>query len=133
MEAPRRLAMTNQGISNPPPFSLRLTFEERAGLEQEAGDMSLGAYIRSRLFDASRPAPKRRSKKPVKDHAALAQVLALLGKSHIANNINQLAKAANTGSLPVNIDTERALNDAVRDVANMRRVLLSALNLEDFG
>ncbi|MCA0371435.1 MAG: MobC family plasmid mobilization relaxosome protein [Proteobacteria bacterium] len=125
--------MTNQGISNPPPFSLRLTFEERAGLEQEAGDMSLGAYIRSRLFDASRPAPKRRSKKPVKDHAALAQVLALLGKSHIANNINQLAKAANTGSLPVNIDTERALNDAVRDVANMRRVLLSALNLEDFG
>ena len=125
--------MTNQGISNPPPFSLRLTFEERAGLEQEAGDMSLGAYIRSRLFDASRPAPKRRSKKPVKDHSALAQVLALLGKSHIANNINQLAKAANTGSLPVNIDTERALNDAVRDVANIRRTLLAALNLEDFG
>lgn len=125
--------MTNKGISNPPPFSLRLTFEERASLEQEAGDMSLGAYVRSRLFDNSRAAPKRRSKKPVKDHAALAQVLALLGKSHIANNINQLAKAANTGSLPVNIDTERALNDAVRDVANMRHVLLSALNLDDFG
>lgn len=125
--------MTNKGISNPPPFSLRLTFEERASLEQEAGDMSLGAYVRSRLFDSSRPAPKRRSKKPIKDHAALAQVLALLGKSHIANNINQLAKAANTGSLPVNIETERALNDAVRDVANMRHVLLSALNLDDFG
>lgn len=125
--------MTNQGISNPPPFSLRLTFEERARLEQEAGDMSLGAYVRSRLFDNSRPAPKRRSKKPVKDHAALAQVLALLGKSHIANNINQLAKAANTGSLPVNIETERALNDAVQDVANIRRTLLAALNLDDFG
>ncbi len=125
--------MMNNGISNPPPFSLRLTFEERVKLEQEAGDMSLGAYVRSRLFDESRPASKRRSKKPVKDHAALAQVLALLGKSHIANNINQLARAANTGSLPVNIDTERALNDAVRDVAAMRRILISALNLEDFA
>lgn len=123
----------DKGISNPPPFSLRLTFEERARLEDEAGDMALGAYVRARLFDANRIAPRRRSKKPVKDHAALAHVLALLGKSHISNNINQLAKAANTGSLPVTIDTERALNDAVRDVASMRRLLLAALNLDDFG
>jgi Bacterial mobilisation protein (MobC) len=95
--------------------------------------MTLGAYVRSRLFDQSRVAPRRRSKKPVKDHAALAHVLALLGKSHISNNINQLAKAANTGSLPVTMDTERALNDAVQDVATMRRHLLAALNLDDFG
>ena len=33
------------------PFSLRLTFEERALLEQAAGDMPLGAYIRSKLFE----------------------------------------------------------------------------------
>ena len=95
--------------------------------------MTLGAYVRSRLFDQSRPAPRRRSKKPVKDYAALAHVLALLGKSHISNNINQLAKAANTGSLPVTLETERALNDAVQDVATMRRLLLAALNLDDFG
>ncbi|MCZ8283560.1 MAG: plasmid mobilization relaxosome protein MobC [Aquidulcibacter sp.] len=124
---------SDKGLSNPPPFSLRLTFEERAQLEQEAGDLTLGAYVRSRLFDQSRPAPRRRSKKPVKDHAALAHVLALLGKSHISNNINQLAKAANTGSLPVTLETERALNDAVQDVATMRRLLLAALNLDDFG
>ena len=43
---------------NPPPFSLRLTFEERARLERDAGDMPLGAYIRSRLFD--QPAGDRR-------------------------------------------------------------------------
>ncbi len=34
----------------PPPFSLRLSFEERARLERDAGDMPLGAYIRERLF-----------------------------------------------------------------------------------
>ncbi len=32
------------------PFSLRLTFEERAALEAAAGDMPLGAYIKAVLF-----------------------------------------------------------------------------------
>lgn len=126
------MTFSGKGISNPPPFSLRFTFEEKAKLLEEAGDMSLASYVKSRLFDNFRPAPKRRSKKPVEDHAALAQVLALLGKSHIANNINQLAKAANTGSLPVNIETERALNDAAKDIARMRKMLIEALDLQEF-
>jgi len=33
------------------PFSLRLTFEERAQLEAAAGGEPLGAYIKSVLFD----------------------------------------------------------------------------------
>jgi hypothetical protein len=126
------MTFSGNGISNPPPFSLRFTFEEKAKLLEEAGDMSLASYVKSRLFDNFRPPTKRRNKKPVKDHAALAQVLALLGKSHIANNINQLAKAANTGSLPVNIETERALMDAAKDVARMRKMLIEALDLKDF-
>ena len=123
------------GLSSPPPFSLRLTFEERARLNDEAGDMTLSDYVRSKLFQGGYTPPrkpKRRRKSPVKDHASLAQVLALLGKSHIANNINQLAKAANTGSLPVNIETERALNDAANDVARMRKMLIEALDLQEF-
>ena len=34
-----------------PPFSLRLSFEERARLEELADGQPLGAYIRSRLLD----------------------------------------------------------------------------------
>jgi hypothetical protein len=34
----------------PPPFSLRLTYEERAILEAEADGKPLGAYIRERLL-----------------------------------------------------------------------------------
>tara|TARA_R110002073_G_scaffold144546_2_gene296672 strand:+ start:78 stop:404 length:327 start_codon:yes stop_codon:yes gene_type:complete len=34
-----------------PPFSLRLTFEERARLEQLTGDMPLGSYIKKKVFD----------------------------------------------------------------------------------
>ena len=77
-----------------PPFSLRLTFEERAKLERDAAGMALGAYIRSRLLDPETVAPRKRGKFPVKDHQALAQLLGLLGQSRLANNVNQLAKAA---------------------------------------
>lgn len=114
----------------PPPFSLRLTFEQRARLEAEAGDMSLGGYIHSRLFDSDAQPPRRRSKNPVKDHKALAQALGLLGQSRLSSNLNQLARSANTGSLPVTPDTEAALLEAVAEIREIRRLLIEALNLE---
>ena len=114
----------------PPPFSLRLTFEERAKIEADAAGMSLGGYIRSRLLDPDWIAPRRRGKFPVKDHRALAQLLAMLGQSRLANNVNQLAKAANTGSLPVTPETEEALLTAVHEVTRMRQLLIEALDLD---
>ena len=113
----------------PAPFSLRLTFEQRARLEAEAVGMSLSAYIHWRLFDAASPPPRRRGKHPVKDHQALAQVLGLLGQSRLSSNLNQLARSANTGSLPVTPDTEAALMSAAADVQEIRRLLIEALNL----
>ncbi|MEA3014806.1 MAG: hypothetical protein QOD42_3351 [Sphingomonadales bacterium] len=115
------------------PVSLRMTFEQKAQLEQDAAGMSVAAYIRWRLFDPDSPAPRTRGKFPVKDHLALTKLLALLGQSRIANNVNQLAKAANSGSLPLSPDTERALKEAATDIAEMRRLLLEALNLEPDG
>ena len=118
------------GDRTTPPFSLRLTFSERAKLERDAAGMSLGAYIRSRLLDPETVAPRKRGKFPVKDHQALAQLLGLLGQSRLANNVNQLAKAANTGSLPVTPDTEAALLTAVAEVSHMRQLLIQALDLD---
>ena len=118
------------GDRTTPPFSLRLTFAERAKLERDAAGMSLGAYIRSRLLDPETVAPRKRGKFPVKDHQALAQLLGLLGQSRLANNVNQLAKAANTGSLPVIPDTEAALLTAVAEVSHMRQLLIQALDLD---
>ena len=48
----------------PPPFSLRLTYEERAGLDAERGGKSLAAYIRERLFGDDAAPRKRRGKPP---------------------------------------------------------------------
>lgn len=110
----------------PPPFSLRFTFEERARLERDAAGMSLGAYIRSRLFGDDAPPRRTRGKFPVKDKAALARVLALLGASRLSQNLNQLARAVNIGALPVTPETDAELRDACRAIVDMRDELLRA-------
>lgn len=115
----------------PSPFSLRLSFEERAQLERDAAGLSLSAYVRERIFDGSKTTPRRRGKFPVKDQKALASVLAMLGQSRLANNLNQLAHAANTGSLAVTPDTEASLKGACRDIASIRHMLMVALGLMD--
>ncbi|HEX7822844.1 MAG TPA: hypothetical protein VF463_19770 [Sphingobium sp.] len=120
-------------MDKPPPttfVSLRLTFEEKARLEQDAAGMTVSSYIRGRLFDSHNPSPRRRGKNPVKDHQTLAQLLGKLGQSRLSSNLNQLARSANTGSLPVTPDTEAALIAAASEIQDMRRLLLEALNLE---
>ena len=120
---------SSKNSSLPTPFSLRLTFEERATLEKEAGNQPLGAYIRSIVLpDTDTPRKVRtRTRQPLKDDQALGSVLGELGKSRLANNLTQLAKAANTGSLPVTPDTEKALQDACGAVQEMRNQLMKAL------
>jgi len=63
----------------PRPFSLRLSAKQRRDLEVRAGGMPLGEYIRSQLFASDAPRPPSRGPRPVKDHKALAEVLARLG------------------------------------------------------
>ena len=112
----------------PPPYSLRLTFEERQLLEKNAGPLPLSIYIRERLFDA--PSPRKRAyRKPVKDEAKLAQLLAELGRSNLANNLNQLAKANHSGSLPLTKETEEMLREACADVEALKKLLIEALGI----
>src|SRR6056297_399783 len=85
----------------PPPFSLRLTFEERAKLDMLRGSMPLGRYIREQVLGDDVAPRKKRGRYPVKDHEALARVLGAFGSSRLSSNLNQLARASNTGSLPV--------------------------------
>lgn len=111
-----------------PPFSLRLSFDERAQLLKAAGNMALGAYIREKVL--ADPEERRKVlKPPVEDRQALAQLLAELGKAHLANNLNQLAKAVHTGSLDVTPDTEKMIREAYTEIMWMRETLVAALGL----
>ena len=110
------------------PFSLRLSLDERARLERDAGDLPIGAYIRSCLFE-NPTQRKRRGKRPIKDYEILAALLTKLGSSRIANNLNQLAKAANSGSLLLMPEIEGDLHQAIADISYMRSILMKGLGL----
>lgn len=114
---------------HPPPFSIRFTFEERAKLDELSEGIPLGKFIKDCLFKlAMRPdAPARL---PIQDKKLISKLLGLLGKSRIASNLNQLAKAANSGSLPVNDEVQKALLEAAHAVLWMRDTLVQALGLK---
>ena len=114
----------------PSPFSLRLSAEERARLAAEAAGAPLGTYIRAKLLGEPIPARIRKSGISIADRRALAQLIALLGRSRVFSNLNQLAHAANTGSLPVTPETEAALAQALSDLHEIRALLLTSLGLK---
>jgi hypothetical protein len=113
-----------------PPFSLRLSEADRARLAVEAAGAPLGAYIKAKVLGNAVKVRVRRSGLSVQDRQALGKALALLGQSRIASNLNQLALAANTGSLDLDPETAALLTGALDDVRALRRLLLSALGLK---
>ncbi|TYC64480.1 hypothetical protein FMN50_00440 [Rhodobacterales bacterium] len=122
-----RLAAPEKEPKYPPPFSLRLTFAERAKLEELAAGMPLGAFIRERLLGEHVEKRRTRGKFPVKDHEALGRVLGQLGASRLSANLNQLARAVNTGILPVTPETDESLKEACAAIEDMRCALMEAL------
>lgn len=114
-------------------LSVRLTEEERRLLAERAGRQPLAAYLRDLALAKAAHGRRRSSMAPIKDHEALARVLAALGQSRFANNLNQLAKAANIGALPVTREIDSDIRDACAAVAIMRRDLMRALGLADGG
>ena len=110
------------------PFCIRLNEEQRTQLANEAAGAPLGAYIKAKAL--GEPLRKRRTGLSIEDREALAKTLALLGKSRLSNNLNQLAHAANIGSLPMTPETEEFLRDCLNDVREIRRLLMRALGMQ---
>jgi hypothetical protein len=110
------------------PFSMRLTRAQRRKLGADAGSQTVGEYVRSRLFE--NPTPQKRTfRRPVQDEQALTQVLGALGRSRLSSNLNQLAKAAHSGSLPITPETEKAILAACAAINVMSNNLIQALGI----
>lgn len=116
-----------------PRITLRLTEEEDARLRRLCEGMTVSAYVRQRLFSEDVARRKRRSHVPVRDQASMAKVLGMLGDSRIANNLNQLAFHANTGTLLIDDQTTNQINEAYGHVCFMRDALIEALGLSVGG
>lgn len=112
----------------PPPFSIRFTNKERVILDREAKGKPWAEYIRERLFGNA--SMRQRGRPDRANHAALAKLLGELGKSRLASNMNQIAKAANQGTLPVTPDLQDELKEACADIRMMRDALISSLGIK---
>ena len=123
--------------SPPATVTLRLTEEERAMLETLALGSSMSAYVRKCVFAEQETTRKAYNRpEPVSDKQALAQVLGLLGGSRIANNLNQLAFHANSGSLAIDQEVVDKINEAYAHICVLRSELLKALGskrLDEWG
>lgn len=111
-------------------LTIRMALEVYERLAEMAAGLPIGPFILNRALSSDVPLPRLRRHNPIKDHAAYAQLLAKLGDSRLASNLNQLAKQANSGTLPVTPETDAALQYAAREVSDMRRLLVQALGLE---
>jgi|GEM_PF-708740 len=127
--AEKKPALRAQPRKRPAPFSLRLSDAEKRQLMTDANGQPLGAYIRTQLL--GRKAEKRQGgHKLIKDYEKLAIVLAALGRSHLSSNLNQLAKAANIGTLPLTLEVSQELLEACQQIREMREVLIAALGIK---
>lgn len=113
------------------PFTMRLNPQEREKLAKLAKDMNMSqaAFIRAKVFDGL---PLKQKKiAATLDHQTLAKLLMMLGESRIANNLNQLAKHANCGTLELDSkELEAQINESYEAVIWMRQTLLQSLGLK---
>lgn len=116
-----------------PQFSIRFTVEEREQLEREAGNSTVTAHIRYKLFGDDQPTQRRKVRKrrqPPIDYVMLGRVLGLLGKSELASSLCLMAVAAEAGALPVTDEVESEIKVACTAILDMRHMLIVALGVK---
>lgn len=124
--APAVVPLPKVRAKRPAPFSLRLSEAERNKLLAEAAGVPLGGYIKAKVLGTA-PLKSRRRGLAVEDRQALSHALALLGKSRLSQNLNQIAHAVNIGVLPMTPETEEDLRASLQAVQDMRTLLMRAL------
>lgn len=111
-------------------FGIRLTDDERKELSRRAGAMAVGSYVKSVLFADASTRRTRGARAPVKDHQILAEVLACLGSSRLAETLERLADAAGNGVLEFDETAPAAIHKACEDIIVMRLLLMKALGFQ---
>ncbi len=111
-------------INRTPPFSIRLSREERTELDKRAAaaGLTVGGYCKSIIFNSP---PPRRSRRPPVDKIELARLLGEIGR--LGNNLNQIARKLHSESL---IDIP-ALEFALNDLAILRASVVMALGYNE--
>ena len=111
------------------PFCMRLSVEERERLDTLAGDMPLGSYVRSRLFDTPSPRSRKVRRFDV-DQSMLKKLLRELGRQHISSRLHLIMNAIDDGDLEIDEELEVELRFLCSDLRHLRRNIRKALGDE---
>jgi len=112
-------------------ITIRFTPEEYALITVKAGTEPLASFIRTQALERARSARKARTPAPVKDHTALAQVLAKLGSCAHVQDIRATAAARETGIVSTDTEIDACLYVAAADIAEIKRLLMRALGVAE--
>ena len=119
------------------PVSVRFTAEEKARLENDAADIALSEYIRRCVLadDAQERDIQHRKKKRSAsvDTVMAAKLLGALGQSEMTQVLFALLLAAKAGELETLPDAADKLDIACEQIADMREMLIVALNVKPKG
>lgn len=99
---------------------IRWTDEEFASISEKADKAGMAVAAFMRAVALGNPGP-RAQRRPPADHRALRQILGEIGR--IGNNINQIARALNSGD-PVN---PAELREALHAYLEIRNAIFDAL------
>ena len=101
-------------------LTVRLSSDEKAAVEAAAdrAGLTAGSYVRDTILGA--PAPRQVRRPPV-ERRELARILGELGK--IGGNLNQLARAVNSGT---DVDTTE-IDAALASLPEVKDAILKAL------
>jgi hypothetical protein len=114
-------------------LSIPLTHALKAELERRAGRRPVSVYAREVLFPANDNAP-RKTRAPRHnriDRQALASILAKLGASQASASLEELARLARLGALPITPEVESALLQACADIAAIKALLMKAMGIRE--
>lgn len=108
-------------------FSMRLTQGQFDTLRQNAGSMPLSTYAKSVLFAEDVQTVRQSPRVIDGDRMLLAKILAQLGQSEIASNLETMAREAEAGNLVVDQVERLCLLRAYAELKKIRELLLASL------
>lgn len=114
------------------PYSIRFTQKEHQRLAFMAAELSIKRteFIRACVFREEVERAFELLIKRREERKEMAQVLAAIGASRVASNLNQLAYASNTGCLEFTPDVITQINEAYDTVMRMNRMLITYQGLK---
>lgn len=114
------------------PYTMRFSRNERKAMEILAEPLgcSVPELIRFKVLNEDTGQQIAYLLEHINEQSENAKILAELGKSRIANNLNQIAKAINTGTLEITPDVVLQINEAYEAILWIRSQLIRKQGLK---